>query len=128
MAKGIVSEATGRQAASFVLGCVATLTVVLLLQQRPEELRSRPTMPVQFMGWRGRNNATSPVITGGGGAAAGGNRTSNATTAAPTRSLPPSSADHKQEVNHRLFFLQSEFYSIQLSLMNCSSVSDFPCS
>ncbi|XP_062213023.1 uncharacterized protein At4g15970-like [Phragmites australis] len=58
-----VAEATGRQAASFVFGCVAALTVVLLLQHRPDEL-SRPT-PVQFLGWGGRNrNGTSSPAAG----------------------------------------------------------------
>ncbi|CAN6291086.1 unnamed protein product [Urochloa humidicola] len=61
MAKVMASEATGRQAASFVLGCVATLTVVLLLQRRPEELSRAP---VNFFGGRsssssGRGGGTS---------------------------------------------------------------------
>lgn len=56
MAK-VAAEATGRQAASFVLGCVAALTVVLLLQRRPEDLITRPVAPVQFFG--GRSSSSS---------------------------------------------------------------------
>jgi hypothetical protein len=62
MAK-VAAEAAGRQAASFVLGCVAALTLVLLLQRRPEEL-TRPRAPVQFFGSR---SLSSPSGRGGGG-------------------------------------------------------------
>jgi hypothetical protein len=67
--KVAAAEATGRQAASFVLGCVAALTVVLILmQRRPEDLvvTSRPVSPVQFFGGgsssssSGRDGTSSP--------------------------------------------------------------------
>ncbi|WVZ61265.1 hypothetical protein U9M48_011167 [Paspalum notatum var. saurae] len=69
--KAIVAEvATARQAASFVLGCVVALTVVLLLQRRPEDLVSRSAArdpAVGFFGWRSpsaaaaaRNGTSSP--------------------------------------------------------------------
>ncbi|RLN16501.1 uncharacterized protein C2845_PM02G41580 [Panicum miliaceum] len=59
MAK-VAAEAAGRQAASFVLGCVAALTLVLLLQRRPEEL-TRPRAPVQFFGSRSSSSPAGPA-------------------------------------------------------------------
>lgn len=57
MGKVLVAEATARQAASFVLGCAAALTLVLLLQYRPPPSRA----PGQFSGsWgAGRRNRTT---------------------------------------------------------------------
>ncbi|KAL6909557.1 hypothetical protein ACP4OV_001838 [Aristida adscensionis] len=78
MAKVAVPEAAGRQAASFVLGCVAALTVVLLLQSRPEEL-SRPAGQLQFLGWR-RPSAPPP---------APANVTSSSSSPSPSPSSSP---------------------------------------
>ena len=61
MAK-VAAEAAGRQAASFVLGCVAALTLVLILQRRPDEL-TRPRAPVQFFG--STRSSSSPSGRGG---------------------------------------------------------------
>ena len=62
MAK-VAAEAAGRQAASFVLGCVAALTVVvLILQRRPEEL-TRPRAPVQFFGSTRSSSSPSAIRT-----------------------------------------------------------------
>ncbi|CAN6302783.1 unnamed protein product [Urochloa humidicola] len=66
MAKVMASEATGRQAASFVLGCVATLTVVLLLQRRPEELSRAP---VNFFGGTSSSSSPAPSSTAAAGPA-----------------------------------------------------------
>ncbi|RLN39607.1 uncharacterized protein C2845_PM01G48800 [Panicum miliaceum] len=59
MAK-VAAEAAGRQAASFVLGCVAALALVLLLQRRPEEL-TRPRAPLQFFGSRSSSPSSGPA-------------------------------------------------------------------
>ncbi|TVT96981.1 hypothetical protein EJB05_57788 [Eragrostis curvula] len=109
MAKVVAEAATGRQVASFVLGSVSTLIVVLLLQHRPEEL-SRP-MPVQFLGWRNgtssspaatpSSEAAGPVITGGGETA--GDRRYNVTKQQPNAaagdlSLPSGAEDRQEEM------------------------------
>ncbi|CAL4928408.1 unnamed protein product [Urochloa decumbens] len=73
------SEATGRQAASFVLGCVATLTVVLLLQRRPEELSRAP--PVHFFGGTTRSSSSSGR--GGRGTATTSSPPASSTAAGP---------------------------------------------
>ncbi|KAJ1292712.1 hypothetical protein BS78_01G011100 [Paspalum vaginatum] len=64
--KAVVAEAaTGRQAASFALGCVVALTVVLLLQRRPEELASRTARePGGFFGWRSLPPSSAGVAAG----------------------------------------------------------------
>ncbi|BAF13815.1 uncharacterized protein At4g15970 [Oryza sativa Japonica Group] len=74
--KVAVTEATGRQAASFVLGCVATLTVMLLFQyQAPPDYGRAARSPVQFSTSRDQlllhcgGNGTAPpppVIARGG--------------------------------------------------------------
>ena len=61
MAK-VAAEAAGRQAASFVLGCVAALTLVLILQRRPDEL-TRPRAPVQFFGSTRSSSSPSAIRT-----------------------------------------------------------------
>jgi len=67
--------AAGRQAASFVLGCVAALTVVvLILQRRPEEL-TRPRAPVQF--FAGSRSKSSPSSGRRGGASSSGSSSSS---------------------------------------------------
>jgi hypothetical protein len=108
-------DMAGRQVASFVLGSVATLAVVLLLQHRPEELLSRrPLASAQFVGLRGRRNnaatssAEAAIITntgGDGGVAAGDDNDVTKRrqqqphpAGGPTRSLPSSSGDRQEEV------------------------------
>ncbi|CAN6321951.1 unnamed protein product [Urochloa humidicola] len=71
MAKVMASEATGRQAASFVLGCVATLTVVLLLQRRPEELTRAPAVNFFGLGGTRSSSSTTPSSPPSSTAAAG---------------------------------------------------------
>jgi hypothetical protein len=111
MAKVVADATAGRQVASFVLGSVATLAVLLLLQHRPEELSRRPLSSVQFVGIRGRRNATSSaeaaiITTGGDGGVAAGddNVTKQPPAGGPTRSLPSSSGDRQQEVGFSLLF------------------------
>ncbi|KAL6636512.1 hypothetical protein ACP70R_024084 [Stipagrostis hirtigluma subsp. patula] len=103
MAKVAAAEAAGRQAASFVLGCVAALTVVLLLQRRPEEL-GRPG-PGQFLGWRrsgwngtSSSSAASKVIVAAGGEADHqANVTNRATTAAADPRRRAGGADRQEQ-------------------------------
>ncbi|CAM0878094.1 unnamed protein product [Alopecurus aequalis] len=53
MVKPMVAVATARQAVSFVLGAVAALTLVMLVQYRaPAAGLSRARTPGQFSGWR----------------------------------------------------------------------------
>ncbi|KAG8061797.1 hypothetical protein GUJ93_ZPchr0003g18610 [Zizania palustris] len=97
----VAGEATGRQAASFVLGSVATLTVVLLFQyQMPEYSRSAASRaPVQLISgrWRdlphcsnGTTPAPAPAPTEDRGAAAA--RGDSNTTAKPPPPPPPAAA------------------------------------
>ncbi|KAF0912526.1 hypothetical protein E2562_014109 [Oryza meyeriana var. granulata] len=85
--KVAVTEATGRQAASFVLGSVATLTVVLLFQYQTPDYSPAARAPVQFSGSRDQlrcsNGTAAPVIAGGGAAASGGEE-ANVTGKSPT--------------------------------------------
>ncbi|CAM0146678.1 unnamed protein product [Urochloa decumbens] len=81
MAKVMASEATGRQAASFVLGCVATLTVVLLLQRRPEELSSRA--PGHFFGGTRSSSSSSSSSSRGVGTSTTSSPPSSPTAAGP---------------------------------------------
>ncbi|CAM0878095.1 unnamed protein product [Alopecurus aequalis] len=69
MGKTIVAEATARQAVSFVLGAVAALTIVMLVQYRaPAAGLSRARTHGQFSGWRSsdhhRLNGTAVAATG----------------------------------------------------------------
>ncbi|KAK3148766.1 hypothetical protein QOZ80_3AG0208370 [Eleusine coracana subsp. coracana] len=109
MAKGVVAESTGRQVASFVLGSVTMLTVVVLLQlqQRPAEELTGAAMAVQFFGWRvPRNNGTATPSEESAITGAGDRNTSvvtkqqpadDATTAAARLARSPSSGDRKEE-------------------------------
>ncbi|KAL5219213.1 hypothetical protein ABZP36_019897 [Zizania latifolia] len=96
----VAGEATGRQAASFVLGSVATLTVVLLFQyQMPEYSRSAGRAPVQFSGrWRDHHcsNGTAPAPAPTEGRRAAAARGDSNTTAKPptAAAASPPLADH----------------------------------
>ncbi|XP_006650896.1 uncharacterized protein At4g15970-like [Oryza brachyantha] len=69
------AEARGRQAASFVLGSVATLTVVLLFQYQTPDYSRAARSPVQFsssardvvqLHCANSNGTAAPVLAGGG--------------------------------------------------------------
>uniref|UniRef100_A0A804M7E3 Nucleotide-diphospho-sugar transferase domain-containing protein n=2 Tax=Zea mays TaxID=4577 RepID=A0A804M7E3_MAIZE len=83
----LVPEAMGsRQAAAFLLGCVAALTVVvLLLQRRPEELTSRAPL-LQVFGGGGAGPSPSPSQSSSSSPPADSN---NTTAAAGDPRLPP---------------------------------------
>ncbi|CAL4920123.1 unnamed protein product [Urochloa decumbens] len=89
------SEATGRQAASFVLGCVATLTVVLLLQRRPEEL-SRAPPAVHFFG--GTRSSSSSSSSRGVGTSTASSPPPSSTAAGPAPVIATMAPDDGQAV------------------------------
>lgn len=123
--KVAVTEVTGRQAASFVLGCVATLTVMLLFQyQAPPDYGRAARSPVQFSTSRdqlllhcgGNGTAPPPVIARGGEEAnITGKPPTTATAVAeeqpptkppatstassPTHHIPATSTDLEEEVS-----------------------------
>lgn len=124
--KVAVTEATGRQAASFVLGCVATLTVMLLFQyQAPPDYGRAARSPVQFSTSRdqlllhcgGNGTAPPPPVIARGGEEANitGKPPTTATAVAeeqpptkppatstassPTHHIPATSTDLEEEVS-----------------------------
>jgi hypothetical protein len=130
MGKAMVAEATARQAASFVLGAAAALTVVMLVQYRaPAAGLSRARTHGQFSGWRSldhrRLNGTAgltdhqaPVVVAGEGHHAHHANTTLKANSTRTRASHLPIADHEEEVRstHSAFypFLLAFFHAWQI--------------
>jgi hypothetical protein len=120
----MVAEATARQAASFVLGAAAALTVVMLVQYRaPAVGLSRARTQGQFSGWRSldhrRLNGTTgltdhqaPVVVAGEGHHAHHANATLKANSTRTRASHLPIADHKEEVRST----HSAFYPFLLAM------------